>query len=294
MALSHVFSFQRSVMAWLAGAAVASALPASADEGPQRIVSVGGDVTEIVYALGAGDRVVATDDTSVHPPAANATPKVGYARNLAAEGVLSTSPDLVLLGGIAGPQTTIAQLADAGTPLVRVSGAYTIEAVRAKVRTVAEALDADAAGDALLTQIDADWRETEAILAGFEDRPRGLFFLNVGQGAGPQASGDGTAAAAVMALIGVDNVFSGRQGYKALSLEAAVAADPDLIFAMAHQVEAMGGVEAVAAHPALSLTAAAKAGRIVVVDPTAVLNFGPRTPAALGALAKAARAGVAG
>ncbi len=284
----------RRALVGLMGFAATCGVAAAADDGPQRIVSVGGDVTEIVYALGAGDRVVATDTTSVHPPVANATPKVGYARNLAAEGVLSTNPDLVLLGGIAGPEATIAQLGDAGTPLVRVSGAYTIDAVREKVQTVAEVLDAGAAGEALLAQIDADWRDAEAVLAGFDDRPRGLFFLNVGQGAGPQASGAGTAAAAVMDLIGVENVFASEQGYKALSLEAAVAADPDVIFTMAHQVEAMGGVDAVAAHPALALTAAAQAGRIVVVDPTAALNFGPRTPMALGALAKAARAEGAG
>ncbi|MEM6555336.1 MAG: ABC transporter substrate-binding protein, partial [Pseudomonadota bacterium] len=68
-----------------------------------RIVSVGGDVTEIIYALGEGDRIAATDSTSVYPLKALATPKVGYVRNLSAEGVLSVEPDLILISGAAGP-----------------------------------------------------------------------------------------------------------------------------------------------------------------------------------------------
>lgn len=68
-----------------------------------RIVSVGGDITEIIYALGAGERIVATDSTSVYL-AVNETPKVGHLRRLSAEGVLSVEPDLILISG-AGTET---------------------------------------------------------------------------------------------------------------------------------------------------------------------------------------------
>jgi ABC-type hemin transport system substrate-binding protein len=57
---------------------------------------LGGDVTEIVYALGAASSLVARDSTSQWPQAANALPDVGYLRQLNAEGILSMRPTLVL------------------------------------------------------------------------------------------------------------------------------------------------------------------------------------------------------
>ena len=87
----------------LAGAA----LPASA--GPaQRIVSVGGSVTEIVYALGQQDRLVARDSTSTYPEAAQKLPDVGYVRRLSPEGLLSVDPDLIIVEDGAGPPEAVA------------------------------------------------------------------------------------------------------------------------------------------------------------------------------------------
>src|SRR5690606_39294352 len=71
----------------LLGAALLFAAPAHAEG--QRIVSVGGSTTEIVYALGAGDTLVGVDSTSIYPRKADALPDVGYVRQLAAEGLLS-------------------------------------------------------------------------------------------------------------------------------------------------------------------------------------------------------------
>jgi iron complex transport system substrate-binding protein len=84
-----------------------------------RIVAVGGDVTEILYALGADALIVATDTTSLYPSAALQTPKVGYLRSLAAEGILSLEPTLVIAAGGAGPPETLAQLRDAGVGCCR-------------------------------------------------------------------------------------------------------------------------------------------------------------------------------
>ncbi len=68
-----------------------------------RIVSVSGATTEIVYALGAEKQLVGTDTTSLFPAAALQTPKVGYMRQLSAEGLLSLKPDAVIGTTEAGP-----------------------------------------------------------------------------------------------------------------------------------------------------------------------------------------------
>lgn len=72
---------------------------------PSRVVSLGGSVTEIVYGLGEGDRLVGDDLSSLYPEAATKLPRVGYYRAVPVEGVLSLKPDLVLASEQAGRRT---------------------------------------------------------------------------------------------------------------------------------------------------------------------------------------------
>lgn len=62
----------------------------------QRIVTIGGDITEIVFALGAGDQVIARDSTSLVPEQVKSLPDVGYMRMLNPEGILSVKPTLII------------------------------------------------------------------------------------------------------------------------------------------------------------------------------------------------------
>ncbi|MEM1105624.1 MAG: ABC transporter substrate-binding protein [Pseudomonadota bacterium] len=264
-----------AVLAWL------SALPAS---GQERIVSLGGDVTEILYGLGEGDRIVATDSTSVFPEAAQSMPKVGYVRQLSAEGVLSVEPDLILISGAAGPDTALDQIKASGVEIVQMETRYTIEAIVDKTRQVATAVGAPEAGEVLAGQISADWEAASEQIAALDLAPTVLFFATLGDGA-PRAAGRDTAAHGIIELMGGSNPFDEQIGYKALSLEAAVAADPDVVLIMSHHAARIGEVEDVLAHPALALTRAAQSGMVILVDPVTVMQFSPRTPAALGDLA---------
>lgn len=262
--------------AWLSGALAAFALTSTAfaQEG-ERIVSVGGDVTEIVYALGFGDQVVATDSTSVFPPEALDTPKVGYVRSLAAESVLSLSPTLLILGGAAGPEEVVRQLESVGLDMLSFEAEYSIDAVKDKVARISERLGVEPRGAEIIADIESDWMQAQAVIARVDERPRALFFASMGDG-GPRAAGRGTSAHAVMELLGVENAFGDQDGYQALSTEAAVAADPDIIFAMSHNVRALGGIEAVTSDPAIALTTAGRERRILAIDSVRVMSFGPR------------------
>lgn len=122
--------------ALLAALALMTAAAAHAD----RIVSIGGDVTEIVYALGQGKRIVGVDQTSMHPKEAMALPQVGYLRNLSAEGILSLKPDLIVAGAHAGPPAVLEQLKDAKIRIALIPGEESIPGVLAKVDAVAAAL----------------------------------------------------------------------------------------------------------------------------------------------------------
>lgn len=254
--------------------------------GAQRIVSLGGDVTEIVYALGAGDRVVATDSTSVYPQAAAETQKVGYVRRLSAEGVLATEPELILVSGAAGPEEAIEQIRAVGIELVEMPTEYSIDGILEKVRIVAEAVGEVERGEELVAEIEADWAAAQSEIAKFDAPPRAFFYTALRDGI-PQAAGTETAGHGVIDLLGGENLFASQSGYTPISNEAAVAADPDMIFVMSHEVASTGGVETIKANPAIALTNAVSEGRIFEVDSVQVMQFGPRTAEAVVDLARA-------
>ncbi|WP_416897084.1 MAG: ABC transporter substrate-binding protein [Minwuia sp.] len=83
---------------------------ASAEGSGQRVVTIGGSITEIVYQLNAQDRLVGVDSTSMFPPQALELPNVGYVRQLSAEPILALAPDLILAEADAGPPAAVDHL----------------------------------------------------------------------------------------------------------------------------------------------------------------------------------------
>ncbi len=250
-----------------------------------RIVSVGGTVSEILYALGLGDRVVAVDLTSNFPAAANHKPKVGYLRALSAEGVLSLGPSVILAIEDAGPPETIDVLAQAAVPLVLVPKAEDAAGIGASIRLVAEAVGEAGRGAALADAVEADLAAVEAMLGPIAARRKAVFVLGVGGGS-PTVAGSGTAAHDAFALAHVDNALADADGYKPASDEATVAAAPDAVVLMADRSHHLAD-EAVLALPAFAGTPAAANGRLIRMSGGYLLNFGPRTAHAVRDLAAA-------
>lgn len=241
---------------------------------PSRIVCVGSALTECVFALGDGARLVAVDSSSRFPPQAASLPQVGYMRALPTEGIASLSPDLLLLSDEAGPPGAVAVLHATGLPLRVVRDGAGPGAAEAKLRAVGEALGRAAEAEGIAATFAADWAALDAPLASSRRRPRAIFVLSVARGA-PLASGEGTHADAVLRAAGAENVLRGFNGYRPLSAEAAAALAPDVVLMMDFSIAEAGGAASVLRAPALAVTPAAAAGRIVAVDPR-FLNFGPR------------------
>lgn len=261
-----------------------AASPAGAAE-PRRILSVGGAITETVVALGAGNRLIGVDSTSLHPETVRTLPNVGYMRALSAEPVLALDPDLVLLHADAGPPPVVGQIRQSGVPVAVLPKATGIESTAALVRRIGEALERQAEGEALAADIA---RRTLAVSARARARtpaPAVLFLLSVGRGA-PLAAGRGTAAAGMIETAGGRNAIEAFEGYKPLSPEAAIAADPEIVMVTERTAELLGGAEAILQRPEIRPTRAGKSGRLVTVDGLLILGFGPRLPQAVAHLAK--------
>jgi len=243
---------------------------------PSRVVSLGGSVTEIVYGLGEGDRLVGDDLSSLYPEAATKLPRVGYYRAVPVEGVLSLKPDLVLASEQAGPPDALKRLAGVGVRVVTVSDAPSVDSLKARIRAVAEALGVAPAGERMVDEVTRELARAEAIPA---TRARALLLLN--RTGTPQGAGRDTAANEVMHLAGLVNVLDGQQGYKPLSAEAIGALGPDLIVVTKASLDAGGGMDKFLAQPGIAGSQAAAKRRVVVMDDLLILGMGPRLPLAL-------------
>lgn len=252
----------------------------------QRIVAVGGSVTEIVYALGLGDRLLAVDSTSLYPAVATELPNVGYMRQLSAEPILALGPDLVLAIEDSGPPAALDQIRDAGVPVVVVPDSYSPEGVLEKIGMIATALDAEEKGRALATTVAAKLDAVEATFGDVAERPRVLFLLSISQGRSTVAAGRDTSAEGIIALAGGVNAVDGFESYKPLSPEAAVAAAPEVLLVTQRSLDLLGGVDGLLSIPEVALTPAGQEGRVVTMDGLLLLGFGPRTAEAAGRLGK--------
>ncbi|MBX2804573.1 MAG: ABC transporter substrate-binding protein [Hyphomicrobiales bacterium] len=261
---------------------------ASAQAEPKRVVALGGEITEIVYQLGAQDQLVGRDTTSTYPEAANELPDVGYFRQLGAEGILSLKPDLILATAAAGPPEVLEQIASTGVQVEKLPSEHSAESLLEKVARIAKVLEIPEAGDKLASSLRQQLDEASASIAAMGDKPKVLFIIGTG-GGDVMAAGEETAANSLIKLAGAENVFADHKGYKTMSLESAAVAAPDAIALMEHTLKAMGGVDKIADHPALKLTPAAQTQRIVARDGTYLLSFGPRLPEAMTDFAKAIR-----
>ncbi|MBJ7537924.1 heme/hemin ABC transporter substrate-binding protein [Marinomonas transparens] len=246
----------------------------------ERIISIGGIVTEIVYLLEGQDQLVATDTSSIYPDAASHTPKVGYQRTLSVEGVLSMKPDVLLITPATGPAKVLAQLQEAGIKLVSIDGDDSQQGIVQRVTQVAKALNKEAQGQQAVAEINASFSRLQAP-THWSRPPRLLFVLQM-HGA-PMIAGQGTAPDALFKMAGAVNAAEQINGYKTLTPEALLAIQPDAIVVTTQGLD-RAGAASIWSLPGLSITPAAKAKRLVDLDALMVLGLGPRTPQAIESL----------
>lgn len=254
----------------------------AAEPAPLRIVAIGGAVTEIVYDLGLGDRIVAVDTTSLHPPEALKTkPNVGYIRQLSAEGILSARPTIVIAAEGAGPPDVLKLVREAGAPVVTVPEDSTEDGVAKRIAAVAAAIGREAEG---LKLAEDTARRFAALAArrGRVTRPVGVLFILSLQNGRVMVGGRNTTADGMLTLAGARNVARTIEGYKPITEEAIIAAMPEVVVMMdnpgRHPPADLFDT------PGLSRTPAAQGKRLVAMDGLYLLGFGPRTPNAAGDL----------
>lgn len=250
--------------------ALACAFSAQAAE---RIVVAGGSLTELIYAIGAGNRVVGVDETTSYPPQTQALPHIGYWKQLSSEGILSLRPDSFITWQDAGPQLVFDQLRAQKVNVVTLPRVpATVEQMYANIHALAKNLNAEPQGDALVNTLR---QRLDAVAQSSASKPapiKAMFILSAG-GSAPQVAGKGSVADAIMTLAGAQNVAQHPQ-YRSYNAEALIAADPEVIIVTSQMVD--GDINRLSTIAGITRTAAWKNQRIVMLDQALILGMGPR------------------
>ncbi|HSM45367.1 MAG TPA: ABC transporter substrate-binding protein [Acidimicrobiia bacterium] len=244
--------------------------PVTIDEIPDSIVSLSTVATEILFAIGAGDQVVAVDDQSNYPEEAPMTDLSGFTPNV--EAILSYEPDLVFISY--DPGDLVASLETAGVPVVSFGAAVTLDDTYRQIETTGAVTGhAEQASD-VAASIEEDLRE---IADDAPEIPEGTtYFHEIDSNLYTLTST--TFFGQIYTMFGLENIADvadeSGSGYPQLSSEFVVAADPDLIFL----ADALYGesAETVAERPGWGTLTAVDEGNIVELDADVASRWGPR------------------
>ena len=243
-----------------------------------RVTIAGGSLTEIVYLLEQENKLVAVDITSNFPEEAKQLPSIGYVRALSAEGVLSLSPSLILGEDDTGPPTVMEQLSRVGIQIEIIPEENSTDGIIKKVKCVAEILGVDKnTKDKILAILNADAKELKLLTEmNKKESPKVMFILSMESGS-PTVGGRDTSADGLIKMTGAVNVMDSFDGWKPVSTEAIIQAQPDFILISERGLNSFGSIEKLGQHPSLVFTPAAKNNNIIAMDGMAMLGFGPRT-----------------
>jgi iron complex transport system substrate-binding protein len=245
-------------------------------EGKDRIVCCSKQLTEIMYALHQGGKIVGLDLTSSYPPETKDVTKVGYHRHLSAEGIISLNPTEVIHTGDVAPPNVMPQLEKVGVPVKLYPNGSTIDSTKYLIRLVAKEFGQDTAAERIIKKMDADIAEADGIVKKYPTKPR-VLIIHFGQQRNQYfVMGTRGTADAMLKLAGGINAAD-TSSFRDLSPEVILRSQPDVILATDFGYDKAGGKENFAKLPGIALTPAAKNGKIYRIEEHDLVYFGPRT-----------------
>ena len=274
-------------MTMLSLTAMLSGLPGAEAGQSRRIVSIGGALTEIMYALQADGDLVGVDTTSLYPAIAQKLPSVGYARSLSIEGVLALAPTQVIATEDAGPPAVVRQLAAAGVPIAVLAANHRFEGLLERVKRVGELTGRTGQAASLMRSLQQDWLQVRAPIVARSKAPIRVLFVLAHSPNQIMVAGRETSAQAMLDYVGSNNAITSFTGYKPFTPEAVIAAQADVVLLTEQGVKASGGIDNVLKLPGIEQTPAGRHRRVIALEAMFLLGFGPRLPIAVATLESA-------
>lgn len=251
---------------------------------PPRIITAGGSITEIVFALGRGDWVIATDSTSMFPQEAASLTKLGYFRQLSTEGVLAQQPTMLLGAEASGPSVALEQIAHAGVDVTTFDVDKNLSGLKALVIDIGKKLAASEQAIELIHHIEKKIEQQKARYAhktsAFNTQIKALFVV-ANNDRGITVAGKDTVPQALFDTLGIVNIGESVKGYKVMDAESVLMQNPDIVIAAGHMLRGKSAKEALCTHHALAATFAGKHCLVEAMDSSISLGLSPRFHVAL-------------
>ncbi|MEZ5319413.1 MAG: ABC transporter substrate-binding protein [Vicinamibacterales bacterium] len=250
----------------------------------QRIVLIAQAYTDIIWALGAQQDIVAVDYSSTYPEAVKALPTVGYHRALSTEGIMSLKPTMIIHDGNIGPPQVVEQLQGLGVPMKTfTSKADSIDGTKALIREMGAFFHKEDRADALCQQLDADMVRALDVVKQYTDHPR-VAVIHYGRASniyllvGASGQGDAGAAGQMVRWAGGEMAIQQAGMQRMTSPEIVAQANPDIVLMTEFGYDRLdGSMDRILELPGVATSAAAKNGRVYRVPEHELMYFGPET-----------------
>lgn len=258
----------------------------SIDKVPQRIVSHVPSITETLFALGLGDRVVGVSDYCDYPEEAKLKPSVGAYYNPNIETIVAQAPDLVLTDGEGLTEDIIPQLENLGITCV-VINPKSIDGILKDIELLGKITGMEKEARVLVSEMSSRFAQV-ASQAQVAPKVRVFYVFDATDLNNPWTAGPGSFVDALITMVGGENIAAQAQGaWVQLSIEQLVSSDPEVILIDASMGTAVVLKEELMAHPAWQGITAVKQDRIYTIDGDLVNRSGPRIIQGLEEIAKA-------
>jgi iron complex transport system substrate-binding protein len=246
-----------------------------------RIVCLSKQLTEMVFALGKGNNIVAADLSSTYPEEAKLLTKVGYHKALNPEGIISMNPDLVIHSNDIGPETVLPQIIKAGLNVKSFGGANTIDSAKLLLKELGVFLGVEKRADSIIGKMEegismaSDTLKSikikdsiRVMIIHFGLRNNNYFVMSGRNGVGDK----------LIQLAGCTSATYNGKGAREMSPEAVALANPDVIIATDFGYDRMGDINKfISSVPGVALTNAGKNKKIIRFEEHDIVYFGPRT-----------------
>lgn len=241
------------------------------------IVVAGGSITEIIYFLNLQNKLVGVDITSNYPLKAKKLPSIGYIRNLSIEGLLSLKPNLILAEESIGPPIILKQLNKTSVEFRIIKNNYTIDGINEKFLCISKILDVDIKNNIDYKKFVNNVKKLKSFVKNNNKEKKDILLILMMKGTSPIIAGKNTSGHGFIKMIGQNNSMDKVSGWKPVSSEQILIANPNYIIVTKRALKDFTSIEKFLKLPGISSTKAAKNKNIFIKDGMSLLGYGPRT-----------------
>jgi iron complex transport system substrate-binding protein len=256
--------------------------------GTMRIVALANGAAELINAMGYHANLVGRDIASTTADLAD-IPIVTSGHQVIPETIIALHPSIVIIDSATGPLSAITQVKNAGIKVVNVSQSWNMVDVYKKISEIGAALKAPKSSEVLAYKIEVTAAQNKITTTESTKRPKIAFLYLRGTSAVYLVGGKGSGADFLIEATSGTDVGAKllSKPFNPLTAETMATLNPDIILVMIGGLESVGGISGLKKLPGVAQTSAGKKGRVIAVDDSLLLSFGPRTPSLIDKLAAA-------